>query len=95
MNSFKAIKTLSSLGFEEARVDGYGDVIAFFPGDTDDRIVCREAENGLIAAWVLKGPVGMPSPKSITYRHANGCSPQCRFNSVKEAGRLALENPHY
>lgn len=84
-------------GFRKAFIQD-GDLIAMFPGNGDENdteMVVREVEDGF-KAWVLAGPFGMRTPKNITRINGEGgANPVYRFKTVREAARLALNNPHY
>jgi hypothetical protein len=94
----KDIQACIKEGFRKAFFQD-DDLIAMFPGngdEHDDALIIREAESGLFKAWIVTGPYSMRSPKNITRPSGLGSySPVYRFKTVREAARLAIENPHY
>ena len=93
----KHIQACIEEGFRKAFIQDE-DIIAMFPGngdENDNELIIRKAEGGLFKAWILTGPYSMRSPKNITRPSGPGSySPVYRFKTVREAARLAIQNPY-
>lgn len=93
----KHIQVCLEAGFRKVFFDKDGDLIAMFPGngdEHDDEMIVRKIEGGF-KAWILTGPFGRKSPKSITESWSGGNRPVYTFKTVREAAQMAKGGRYY